>query len=178
MESRVKIAGHSLHQMLIVFPLGLLSTAVVFDVLYLVTDRAIWTHAAFFMIGAGVLVGLGAALPGWVDWGAIPGATRAKRVGLVHGVANVIVLGLFLLSWLLRRPTPEAPPTEAIVAALAGAALAVVAAWLGGELLDAPSSLTAQSARNPSPAPAAGDRRMHPSPAYAGVERRIAGSMR
>ena len=34
MESRVKVAGHPLHQMLIVFPLGLLSTAVVFDILF------------------------------------------------------------------------------------------------------------------------------------------------
>ena len=31
MESRVKLAGHPVHPMLIVFPLGLLTTAVVFD---------------------------------------------------------------------------------------------------------------------------------------------------
>ena len=192
MESRVKIAGHSLHQMLIVFPLGLLSTAVAFDIVYLITDRALWTQAAFYMIGAGVLVGLGAAAPGWLDWAAIPGGTRAKRVGLIHGVGNVVVLGLFLLSWVLRRPTPEAPPTEAIVAALAGALLAVVTAWLGGELvdrlgvgvddgahLDAPSSLSAMSAHGKPRAGAGGhDRRVYPSPAYSGVERRIAGSTR
>ena len=51
MESRVKVAGHSLHQMLVAFPLGLLATAVAFDVIYLITDRALWTQAAFFMIG-------------------------------------------------------------------------------------------------------------------------------
>ena len=95
MESRVKVAGHPLHQMLIVFPLGLLSTAVVFDILYLVTDRVIWTLAAYYMIGAGVIGGLAAAVPGWLDWSAIPGGTRAKRIGLIHGVGNVIVLGLF-----------------------------------------------------------------------------------
>jgi uncharacterized membrane protein len=162
MESRVKIAGHPLHQMLIVFPLGLLA--------------------------AGVLMGLLAAAPGWVDWAAIPTGTRAKRVGLMHGVGNVIVLGLFLLSWVLRRHAPEAPPTEAIVAGLAGAVLALGTAWLGGELvdrlgvgvddgahLDAPSSLTAQPA---SVRPRGYDRRAYPSPAYAGVERRVAGSMR
>jgi hypothetical protein len=33
MESKVKIAGHSVHQMLIVFPLGLLATAIAFDIL-------------------------------------------------------------------------------------------------------------------------------------------------
>ena len=187
MESRVKVAGHSLHQMLVAFPLGLLATAVVFDIIYLITDRAIWTHAAFFMIGAGTLMGLAASVPGWLDWAAIPAGTRARRVGLIHGVGNVIVLGLFLLSWVLRRPTPEAPPTEAIVAGLAGAVLTLITAWLGGELvdrlgvgvddgahLDAPSSLTAQAA---SARPGGHDRRAYPSPPYAGVERRI-GSMR
>ena len=76
MESRVKFAGHSLHQMLIVFPLGLLATAVGFDLIFLVTDRVIWTQAAYYMIAAGVIMGLAAAAPGWLDWAAIPGGTR------------------------------------------------------------------------------------------------------
>lgn len=37
-ESHAKAAGHAIHQQLVVFPLGLLATAVVFDVLRLVTD--------------------------------------------------------------------------------------------------------------------------------------------
>lgn len=39
MESRVKIFGHPAHQQLIVFPLGLLATAVVFDLIYAVIGR-------------------------------------------------------------------------------------------------------------------------------------------
>jgi uncharacterized membrane protein len=188
MESRVKFAGHSLHQMLIVFPLGLLATAVGFDLIFLVTDRVIWTQAAYYMIAAGVIMGLAAAAPGWLDWAAIPGGTRAKRLGLIHGVGNVILLGLFTLSWVLRRQNPEAPPTDAIVAALAGMLLAAVTGWLGGELvdrlgvgvddgahLDAPSSLSAQSIRAAA-ARAGHDRRAYPSSGYGGVERRVAGS--
>src|SRR5436190_689593 len=34
MESRAKLLGHPIHQMLIVFPLGLLAMALIFDVLY------------------------------------------------------------------------------------------------------------------------------------------------
>ena len=33
MEARAKLLGHPIHQMLIVFPLGLLATAVIFDVI-------------------------------------------------------------------------------------------------------------------------------------------------
>jgi uncharacterized membrane protein len=162
MESRVKLMGHAVHQMLVVFPLGLLTVAVLFDLIYLLSDGAVWTVSAFYMMGAGLIGGLAAAVPGWVDWWAIPRGTRAKRVGLLHGVGNVLVLVLFALSWLLRRPTPGAPPTEAIVAGLVGVVLAAGAAWLGGELvnrlgvgvddgahLDAPSSLVSPSARGP-----------------------------
>jgi uncharacterized membrane protein len=35
MESRAKLLGHSIHQMLIPFPLGLLlTTAAIFDIIY------------------------------------------------------------------------------------------------------------------------------------------------
>ena len=120
MESRVKVAGHPLHQMLIVFPLGLLATAVVFDVIFLVTDNPTWTQAAYYMIGAGVVTGLLAAVPGALDWWGIPRGTRAKRVGLIHGLGNVVVVALFAISWLLRRDNPTLPPTEAVVAGLHG----------------------------------------------------------
>jgi uncharacterized membrane protein len=195
MESRAKIAGHPVHPMLIVFPLGLLATAVVFDVIYLVTDAPHWTEMAFYMIGAGIIGGIAAAVPGWIDWLAIPSGTRAKRIGLLHGVGNVLVLGLFILSWLLRREQPAAPPTEAIVAALGGAILAAITGWLGGELvdrlgvgvddgahLDAPSSLselpagaTAGAARATPHRYMGRERRRVPQPLYAGVERRVHG---
>ena len=201
MESRAKLAGHPLHQMLIVFPLGLLATAVVFDVIFLVTNDPTWAQASFYMIGAGVITGLLAAVPGTIDWLAIPRGTRAKRIGLIHGVGNVVVVALFALSWYLRRETPTLPPTGAVVAGLIGAGISIVTAWLGGELvdrlgvgvddgahLDAPSSLTSQSATAASgpatvgtggPAARSGasgwsgrERRHFPQPAYAGVDRR------
>jgi uncharacterized membrane protein len=194
MESRVKLAGHPVHQMLVVFPLGLLATAVVFDVIFLVTDNALWTQAAYFMIGAGVVTGLASAVPGTLDWLAIPRGTRAKRIGLIHGVGNVVVVALFALSWYLRSGQPASPPTGAVVAGLLGAGLSVVTAWLGGELvdrlgvgvdpgahLDAPSSLRATPAAAASGAGfragmshgySGAERRHFPQPAYAGIDRR------
>lgn len=102
MESRTKFAGHALHPILIVFPLGLLVTAVAFDLVYLVTDRESFAPAAAFTIAAGLIGGALAGLVGLVDWLALPGGTRAKRVGLLHGAVNLAVLALFAASWLLR----------------------------------------------------------------------------
>jgi uncharacterized membrane protein len=97
MESKAKILGHPIHPVLIVFPLGLLATSVIFDIVALVSHAPRWAEFATYLTAAGVVGGLLAAVPGTIDWLAIPRGTRAKRVGLVHGVGNVIVVGLFLL---------------------------------------------------------------------------------
>lgn len=156
MESRAKLLGHAIHPMLIPFPLGLLATAVGFDVLYLITDRPGFTVAAGFAIAAGIIGGLVAAPFGWVDWFKIPAGTRAKRIGLLHGLGNGVVLVLFAVSWLFRSYAESWVPNGwALVCSFLAVAVAVVAAWMGGELVerlavsvddganvDAPNSLT------------------------------------
>ncbi|HET6261102.1 MAG TPA: DUF2231 domain-containing protein, partial [Chloroflexia bacterium] len=64
MESRVKLLGHPIHPMLIVFPLGLLAMAVVFDIVYMITGDAVFAQVAFWDIAAGIVGGLVAALFG------------------------------------------------------------------------------------------------------------------
>lgn len=160
MESRAKLFGHPIHQMLIVFPLGLLATAVLFDVVQLATGNGFWSELSYWMIAAGVISGLVAAPFGLVDWLAIPWRTRAKRIGAVHGGGNVLVLALYGISWLMRTANPAAPETPALVMAFLGGGLAMVTGWLGGELVDrlavgvdegahlnAPSSLTTRHVR-------------------------------
>jgi uncharacterized membrane protein len=155
MESRAKLFGHAIHPMLIVFPLGLLVTAVIFDVVHLITDRSGFAVAAAYMIAAGIVGGLVAAVFGLVDWLPIPSGTRAKRIGALHGVGNVVVVALFAISWLLRVGADEwRPGALALVFSFAGVAVGGVTAWMGGELverlgvgvddgagIDAPSSL-------------------------------------
>lgn len=161
MEAKARLLGHPIHQMLIVFPLGLLATAVVFDVVNLLAGNGYWSEIAYWMIAAGVIGGLAAALFGLIDWTKIPAGTRAKRIGLLHGVGNVIVVVLFVASWLLRRDEPRAPETLALLLSFAGAGLSLITGWLGGELVDrlavgvdegahvdAPSSLSGRPARD------------------------------
>lgn len=136
MESHAKAAGHPIHQQLIVFPLGLLGTAVVFDLLRLVTGNDRFALASFYMIGAGVVAGLLAAIFGVIDYIAVPPGTRAKRVGLLHGVGNVVVVALFAVSWWLRDGQVEHVPTAlALSLGLLGAGISIVTGWLGGELV-------------------------------------------
>ena len=137
MESRAKLLGHALHPMLIVFPLGLLATGVIFDIVYLIFGNAQFITVAYWMIAAGIIGGLLAAVPGWIDWFAIPSGTRAKSVGLLHGVGNVFVLLLFIGSWWLRHNNNAAEPSGLGYAlSFLGFSLAAVTGWLGGELVD------------------------------------------
>ena len=136
MDSRAKLLGHPIHQMLIVFPLGLLAMAVIFDLLAMGLAEGYWSEIAYWMIAAGAITGLLAAPFGFVDWLAIPAGTRAKRIGAVHGAGNVLVVLLFAGSWLLRGDAPRSPDGLALTLSFAGGALALVTGWLGGELVD------------------------------------------
>jgi uncharacterized membrane protein len=184
MESRAKFLGHPIHQMLIVFPLGLLATGAIFDLIALVTGGAHWAGVAHYLIGAGLVGGLVAAVPGLVDWMAIPSGTRAKQIGLLHGVGNVIVLALFAASFFLRLDAPADPSAVALGAEFLGAGVSLATGWLGGELvdrlavgvtpgahLDAPSSLAASTIRYDGP-----DRRSPMRTPWTGLERRAATS--
>lgn len=155
MEAKARLLGHPVHQMLIVFPLGLLTTAAVFDIISLATHNGHWSEVAFWMIIAGIIGGLIAALFGLIDWLGIPAGTRAKGVGTLHGIGNVVVVALSAGSWLLRRPDPITPSVAALALSFAGVALIALTGWLGGELVaqlgvgvndganvNAPSSLT------------------------------------
>ena len=136
MESRAKLLGHPIHQMLIVFPLGLLAMALVFDIIHLATGVALWATVSYWMIAAGIIGGLVAAPFGLIDWLAIPAGTRAKRIGAWHGGGNLIVVALYAASWWMRRPAPDNPMMVAYVASFCGGLIALVTGWLGGELVD------------------------------------------
>jgi uncharacterized membrane protein len=123
--------------MLIVFPLGLLGTSVIFDIVYLFTQNPTYSLVSFWMIFAGLIGGLIASPFGTIDWLAIPQGPRAKRVGLVHGGGNLIVMLLFGLSlWGRWNVTEHRPDTVALILSGAGFLLSLATAWLGGELVD------------------------------------------
>jgi uncharacterized membrane protein len=121
--------------MLVVFPLGLLATAVVFDIIYLMTRTEVMAAVSYWMMAAGIVGGLLAAPFGLIDWLAIPKGTRAKRIGAMHGGGNLVVMLLFVISW-LTRDTDYAPQIGNMVWSFLGAFTALFTAWLGGELVD------------------------------------------
>src|SRR5262249_36601105 len=153
------LLGHPIHPMLIVFPLGLLTVAAIFDIIYISTHNGHWADVSFWMIASGIIGGLIAAVFGFIDWLSIPEGTRAKYIRLIHGLSTFVVVLLFIVSWFMRRPNPTAPTMTALVLGWIGIVIALFGGWLGGELvyrlnvgvdhganLDAPNSLSGRSA--------------------------------
>jgi uncharacterized membrane protein len=123
--------------MLVVFPLGLFVTGTIFDLIHLISDNGTFAEVGFWMISAGIIGAVLAALTGFADWTSIPRDTRAKRVGLLHGALNAAVLLLFAISWLVRLDnTNHAPSAGAFTLEVIAVALGGASAWLGGELVD------------------------------------------
>jgi uncharacterized membrane protein len=154
MDKPLRFLGHPVHPMLIHFPLAMFPAALVFDGVYLATGDARWADICFWLISVGLLGAVPAAVFGILDWSTIPPGTRAYRVGIWHGLANATVSTMFVVSWILRYRAEGFTPLSAAAFDLVAVLLALVAAWLGGELVtrhgvgvdrganyDAPSSL-------------------------------------
>lgn len=172
MKSQATLFGHAIHPILVVFPLGLFTASVAFDIGWLLSDRPNFPVAAAFTIAAGGVGAVAAAIFGLVDWASVPGGTRARRLGLWHGLGNAVVLVIFAASFLIRYGQPGWEPTGwAYALSFTGVALGGIAGWMGGELVerlgigvhegahpDAPSSLSraptaSMDVREPQPEP-------------------------
>lgn len=146
--------------MLIVFPLGLFVTAFFFDLIDLVGGDPVFGQVGFWNIAGGLVGAALAALFGLLDWRGIEPGTRARRIGVYHGLLNAVVLVLFLVAWLGRLGTDGHAAGWWFVFEALAISVSGVSAWLGGELVDrlgvgvdeganpnAPSSLTESTLR-------------------------------
>ncbi|WP_433653071.1 DUF2231 domain-containing protein [Micromonospora zamorensis] len=137
MESRLKVLGHPVHPMLVMFPVALLATAVLFDVVDTVGGPDLLGEVAYWNITVGLIGGLLAAVAGSFDLLAIPTGTRAKRVGLLHAGANLAVILLFAAIWVVRlNADSRAAGGALLVVEVVALAILGISAWLGGELVD------------------------------------------
>jgi uncharacterized membrane protein len=137
MESRLKVLGHPVHPMLVMFPVALLVTAVLFDIVDTVGGPDFLGEVAYWNITVGLIGGLLAAAAGSFDLLAIPTGTRAKRVGLLHAGANLAVILLFAAVWAVRLNAESRAAGGALIAIeVVAVAILGISAWLGGELVD------------------------------------------
>jgi uncharacterized membrane protein len=138
MYSKIKIAGHPVHPMLIAYPVAFYTATVVCYFVYQWNHEVFWFKVAYVANVAGVVMALLAAIPGFIDWLNIPAGKKAKKTGVFHMLSNVIALVLFAVcvymekdNWNNAQPDAGAAP----VLSLAGLILTIVAGFLGWTLV-------------------------------------------
>ena len=103
MKSKIKIAGHPIHPMLVAFPIAFYTAAMATYITYMINNDPFWFRVAYIANVAGVLLAIVAAVPGFLDWlMAIPKRSVAKRTGVVHMSLHVFALVCFSLNWWMQ----------------------------------------------------------------------------
>ena len=133
-QSTAAIAGHPIHPMLIVFPVAFLIGAFGTDIAFLITQDPFWAQGSYWLLIAGIVTALMAAVPGMIDFVTID-RVRNVWVSWAHMVANLIVVGLALINVGVRLDDPAAGAQDwGIWLSGTQTALLLFSGWLGGEL--------------------------------------------
>lgn len=138
MKSKATLAGHPVHPMLIPFPLALWTTSFVVDILFYFFRHPTLLVIAKFMLAAGCIGALAAAVAGFIDWLSIRDG-EVKKVANWHARLNVAALVIFAISFFLRMGRYSdlvgRKLTIPFLLSLVGVILISISGWLGGELV-------------------------------------------
>jgi uncharacterized membrane protein len=133
MSTRVSIAGHPIHAMLVTIPIGLWLFSLVSDIVYVSNGDPRWAVTAYFTLGGGIVGALLAAVPGLLDMLGLH-EPRERRTATIHMSLNLAIVVVQVVNfWLRSRPGPE-ENWPILISVVAVAAL-VVSGWLGGQLV-------------------------------------------
>jgi uncharacterized membrane protein len=138
MQSKIKIAGHPLHPMLIAFPVAFYTAALVCYIVYHFKVDPFWFKVAVVANVAGVIMAAVAAIPGFIDWLFIPPDASAKRVGFFHMICNVLALVCYaIVAFISCKKWDDADPTLGLAIPLTavGFVLTMIAGFLGWALV-------------------------------------------
>ncbi|KTD13238.1 DUF2231 domain-containing protein [Legionella jamestowniensis] len=133
--SRMSIAGHPIHPMLIHFPVAALLGLIATDSAYIYTQDFFWARAGYWLLLTGVIGGAISSLIGLID---LLTVSRIRRLvtAWCHAIFAVTMLSVASLNYLLRIPDPAASIFPAgIYLSLLTAFLIFLTSIMGGQLV-------------------------------------------
>lgn len=139
MKTRASFAGEPVHPMFVHYPIALWTTSVLTDLIFYFHRNPSLVLISKFLIAAGIVGAIAAAIPGIVDWTGIT-QPAVKKIATRHLVLNVMALVLFAVSLYLRMRNYGAPLVGLhlkipFVISVVGWLLLVISASLGGKLV-------------------------------------------
>ncbi|MGG6266933.1 DUF2231 domain-containing protein [Leptolyngbya sp. AN03gr2] len=133
--STVHVLKHPLHPLIVTFPIALLTSTLLTDGAYWLTQDAFWARASFWLLIGGLITGLVAAATGMSDFLRI-GRVREHSAGWAHMVGNIAALLLSGANLWLRwgNQTGAIVPTGILISLFVAATLGITG-WYGAELI-------------------------------------------
>lgn len=134
-RSTASIAGHPIHPMLVPFPIGFLVGALLTDIAYLKSGWAMWAYASSWLIGAGIVAALLAAIFGFIDFF---GERRIRQLkpAWYHMIGNLTAVVLSIVNFIVHmRDGAMAVEGLGITLSAIVALLLVFNGWMGGHLV-------------------------------------------
>jgi nitrite reductase/ring-hydroxylating ferredoxin subunit/uncharacterized membrane protein len=137
MKTFASIKSHSIHPILIPFPIAFLTATVVCDVVGWFSGVGGWYRTGAWLSIAGIGTAVLAAIPGFLDYlFSVPPNSSAQARATRHMMVNLTSVALFTCGWLLRPDGAATEPGLLLVALeAAGLGLLMVGGWLGGTLV-------------------------------------------
>ncbi len=139
MKTRASFAGEPVHPMFVHYPIALWTTSVITDLIFYFCRNTSLILISKFLIAAGIVGAILAAIPGLIDWTGIT-EPAAKTIGTRHMILNVLALILFGVSLYLRMKNYGARLVGfhlkiPFLVSVVGWLLMAISASLGGKLV-------------------------------------------
>ncbi len=132
------VVRRSIHSMLAPFPLACFVGTLLTDLTYWGTAEMMWADFSAWLVSAGFILGVLAAIAGLIEFIARP-ALRARRPAWPHALGTVVALVLALLNTMIhsRDAWTSVVPTGLVLSALTVAVL-LFTGWIGATRVDDP----------------------------------------
>jgi uncharacterized membrane protein len=132
-QSTAKIAGHPLHPMIVPFPIAFFTATLACDLAFWASANPLWVTATIWLLGAGIIMALIAALGGFTD---LLGDSRIRALSAVwwHFLGNLVLVAIEAGNWFLRYRSDAVLPWGLVLSAIA-VALMLFTGWKGWEMV-------------------------------------------
>lgn len=134
-DSKIAIAGHPIHAMLVTFPIAMCVSTLGADALYWWTGDLFWPRAAFWASGTGFLMGILAGIAGTAELLLVPGI-RIRAASWTHFILAVMLLSVLGANWGIRFGDPvQAVLPWGFLTSLLATGMTGMTGWHGGKLV-------------------------------------------
>ena len=134
-HSTAEILGHPFHPMLVPFPIAFFVGTLGADIMYASNQDEFWFRATLWLLGAGVVMALLAAVAGFID---VLGdaAIQSLTIAWVHLGANLLMVLIEAFNWYRRYSIgPDAVLNTGLYLSAIAVLIMLVTGWLGWEMV-------------------------------------------